>query len=166
MRKNFFTLRVTEPWPRLPRGAVESPSLGDIQNQPGWGPVQPALGDPALARGLDWVIPRGPFQPRSFCDSVNHSRYLSYKSRNLQSGAEIFLNSSCYLRWCFSAPVDNSMLQNYHLKNHNAVAQPPRWFCFTWMEGSRPLQTTPEIMETEKEVQDIRFSAFPVSSSA
>jgi len=26
MRKNF-TLRVTEPWPRLPREAVESPSL-------------------------------------------------------------------------------------------------------------------------------------------
>ena len=26
-RKNFFPLRVTEPWPRLPRGAVESPSL-------------------------------------------------------------------------------------------------------------------------------------------
>jgi len=27
MRKNFFPLRVTEPWPRLPRDAVESPSL-------------------------------------------------------------------------------------------------------------------------------------------
>jgi len=27
MRKNFFTLRVTEPWNRLPRGAVESASL-------------------------------------------------------------------------------------------------------------------------------------------
>jgi len=26
-RKNFFHLRVTEPWNRLPRGAVESPSL-------------------------------------------------------------------------------------------------------------------------------------------
>jgi len=26
MRKNFFTLRVTEPWNRLPREAVESPS--------------------------------------------------------------------------------------------------------------------------------------------
>jgi len=26
-RKNFFPLRVTEPWPRLPRGAMESPSL-------------------------------------------------------------------------------------------------------------------------------------------
>jgi len=27
MRKNFFTLRMTEPWNRLPREAVESPSL-------------------------------------------------------------------------------------------------------------------------------------------
>jgi len=27
MRKNFFPLRVTEPWPRLPREVVESPSL-------------------------------------------------------------------------------------------------------------------------------------------
>jgi len=27
MRKNFFTLRVTELWNRFPRGAVESPSL-------------------------------------------------------------------------------------------------------------------------------------------
>jgi len=26
-RKNFFPLRVMEPWPRLPREAVESPSL-------------------------------------------------------------------------------------------------------------------------------------------
>ena len=27
MRKNFFTLRVTEPWNRLPGEVVESPSL-------------------------------------------------------------------------------------------------------------------------------------------
>ena len=27
MRKNFFTVGVTEPWNRLPREAVESPSL-------------------------------------------------------------------------------------------------------------------------------------------
>jgi len=27
MRKNFFTLRVTEHWSRLPRVLVESPSL-------------------------------------------------------------------------------------------------------------------------------------------
>jgi len=30
-RKNFFPLRLTEPWPRLPRGAVESPSLEIFQ---------------------------------------------------------------------------------------------------------------------------------------
>jgi len=27
MKKNFFPLRVTEHWKRLPRGAVDSPSL-------------------------------------------------------------------------------------------------------------------------------------------
>ncbi|KGL73989.1 hypothetical protein N309_00840, partial [Tinamus guttatus] len=27
VRKNFFTVRVTEPWNRLPGEAVESPSL-------------------------------------------------------------------------------------------------------------------------------------------
>jgi len=27
MRKNFFTLRVMEPWNRLPRRVVDSPSL-------------------------------------------------------------------------------------------------------------------------------------------
>jgi len=38
LRKNFFTLRVTEPWNRLTRGLVVSFS-GDIQNPPGQGPV-------------------------------------------------------------------------------------------------------------------------------
>ena len=42
---------------------------GDIQNLSGRDPVQPALGDPALAEGLD-SISRGPFQPLPFCDSV------------------------------------------------------------------------------------------------
>jgi len=32
------------------------------------GPVQPAVGDPASAGGLDWVTHRGPFQPLLFCD--------------------------------------------------------------------------------------------------
>jgi len=32
MRKNSFTLRVTEYWNRLPRGVVESPSLAIFKN--------------------------------------------------------------------------------------------------------------------------------------
>ena len=44
---------------------------GDIQNLPGWVPVQPAVGDPALAGGLDYMISSGPFQSLPFCDSVN-----------------------------------------------------------------------------------------------
>ena len=43
---------------------------GDIQDSPGCGAVQPALGDPALAGGLDWGTHRGPFQPLTFCDSM------------------------------------------------------------------------------------------------
>jgi len=43
---------------------------GDIQNSPGQGPVQPALGDPASSGGLDQIIHRDPFQPWTFCDSV------------------------------------------------------------------------------------------------
>jgi len=42
---------------------------GDIQDPPGHGPVQPAVGDPALAEGLDWMTHRGPFQPLTFFDS-------------------------------------------------------------------------------------------------
>jgi len=52
MRKNFFPLRVTEPWNRLPREVVESPSLEIFKTHLDKGPVQSAVGDPASAGGL------------------------------------------------------------------------------------------------------------------
>jgi len=36
---------------------------GDIQDPPGQVPVQPAVGDPALAGGFDYMTHRVPFQP-------------------------------------------------------------------------------------------------------
>jgi len=79
MRKNFFPLRVTEPWNRLPREVVESPSLKIFKTPPGQGPVQPAVGDPALAGRLDQIIPRGPFQHLTFCDSVKSAALQKQK---------------------------------------------------------------------------------------
>jgi len=52
MRKNFFPLRVTEPWPRLPRGAVESPSLEIFRTRLD-----------AVLCSLLWGTHRGPCQP-------------------------------------------------------------------------------------------------------
>jgi len=49
------------------RGGCGVSFSGDIQDPPGCGPVQPALGDPASAGGLDWVTHRGPFQTLPFC---------------------------------------------------------------------------------------------------
>ena len=43
---------------------------GDIQDPPGRGPVQPAVGDPASAGGLNQMTHRGPFHPLPFGDSV------------------------------------------------------------------------------------------------
>jgi len=50
MRKNFFPLRVTEPWPRLPREVVESPSVEIFQTLLDKS-CAAALGDPASAGG-------------------------------------------------------------------------------------------------------------------
>lgn len=43
----FFIVIVTEHWHRLPRGAMESLPLGDIQRPPGHSAGQLALGIPA-----------------------------------------------------------------------------------------------------------------------
>jgi len=69
MRKNFFPLRVPEPWPRLPREAVESPSLEIFK--PHLAAVLCSLfWVTLLGQGVGLGDPRGPFQPRPLCDSV------------------------------------------------------------------------------------------------
>jgi len=76
MRKNFFPLRVTEHWHRLPREVVESPSLEIFKTH-----LDKVLCSPLQATllrqgGLDWMTHRGPFRPRPFCGSVIHDYFL------------------------------------------------------------------------------------------
>jgi len=69
MRKNFFPLRVTEHWNRLPREFVDSPSLEifktllDVV-------LCSLLWVTLLGQGFGLDDPQSPFQPLPFCDSV------------------------------------------------------------------------------------------------
>lgn len=64
MRRNFFSLSVTEHRNRLPREAVEPPCL-EIFKTPRYVILQLAVGEPALAERLDYTISRDPFQHNS-----------------------------------------------------------------------------------------------------
>ena len=69
MRKNFFPLRVTEPWPRLPRGAVESPSLEILR--PRLAKVLCSLlWVTLLGQGVGLGDPQRSFPTPNICDSV------------------------------------------------------------------------------------------------
>ena len=81
MRKNHFFLRVMEHWNRLPREVVESPSLEIFKTCLDKALCSLAVGDPASAGGLDYMIPRGPFQPLPFCDSVIRHAFPTEKRK-------------------------------------------------------------------------------------
>ena len=69
---------------RAAQGGCGFSFSGDIQDPPGQGPVQPTVGNPASAGGLDSMTHRGPFQPLPFCDSVIfHNNWLFHSSRNM-----------------------------------------------------------------------------------
>ena len=69
MRKIFFPLRVTEPWNRLPREVVESPSLEIFKTR--LDRVLCSLLWVALLWQEGWTgWPTESFQPLPFCDSV------------------------------------------------------------------------------------------------
>ena len=70
-RKNFFPLRVTEPWPRLPSEAVGSPSLEIFQPRLD-AVLCSLLWVTLLGQGVGLGDPRGPSQPQTFCGSVTH----------------------------------------------------------------------------------------------
>ena len=62
---------------------------GDIQDLPGQGPVQPAVGDPASAGELEWVTHRGPFQPLPLCDSmISSNEQLDINQKTMSFATE------------------------------------------------------------------------------
>ena len=80
MRKNFFPLRVTEHWNRLPREVVESPSLEIFTTHLDKVLVQPALGDPAQQGGWTrWPteVPSNPYHSVWFCNPLENTWFLS-----------------------------------------------------------------------------------------
>jgi len=52
IRKDFFTVRVTKHWHRLPRDCYGVSNLRDIKNPTGHGHEQPAVVDPSLRSGV------------------------------------------------------------------------------------------------------------------
>ena len=72
IRKKFFTQRVVTHWNRLPKEAVDAPSLEAFKAR-----LDVALGSLVwwlatlhIAGGLELDDHCGPFQPRPFCDSM------------------------------------------------------------------------------------------------
>jgi len=54
IRKKCFTMSVVKHWNRLPREAVDAPSMGSVQGQVGWSSEQLGLmeGVPVHGRGV------------------------------------------------------------------------------------------------------------------
>ena len=69
MRRNFLTVEMTEHWNRLPKEAVDSPSLEIFKTYLDTY-LCSLLQGVCFTGGLD-LISRGPFQPLQFCDSVS-----------------------------------------------------------------------------------------------
>lgn len=55
IRKDFFSLKVTEHWKRLSWEAVDSSFPGDVQDLSGHSPVRPALSQLAVIGRVNWT---------------------------------------------------------------------------------------------------------------
>jgi len=71
IRKEFFTMRVVRPWPRLPREAVAAPSVevSKARLDGAWSTLVWWKGSLPMAGGLQREDVSVPFQPKSFYDS-------------------------------------------------------------------------------------------------
>ena len=98
---------------------------GDIQDPPGQGPVQAAVGDPASAGGLDWGTHRGPFQPLLFCDSV----MLITQFLKASNAIQYLLSLPYRCRLTFKTPgTDPSVSKTRHLGIAGALNTAQRHF--------------------------------------
>lgn len=69
-KKRLFYCAGAQTLEQVAQGCCGVSILGDVRNLTGNGPGQPALGDPALSRRLNWMVLSGPIQPQLFCDPV------------------------------------------------------------------------------------------------
>ena len=76
MWKNFFSVRVTKLWNRLPREVVESPSM-EILNTCLDSYLCSLLWGICFSKGSDSMISCGPFQFLQFCDIIFEEFNLS-----------------------------------------------------------------------------------------
>ena len=101
-------------WILAAQGGCGFSFSGDTQAPPGQGPLQPAVGDPAWAGGLDWMTHRGPCQPLPFCDSILHPCARFHPPARKEHGACTRAGSVCRSR------------HGARLKRHPDACFPPR----------------------------------------
>jgi len=99
---------VTEPWPRLPREAVESPSLEIFQTHLD-AVLCSLLWVTLLGQGgLDRVTHRGPFQPLPSCDSVTGLGSLFCTHAVIQGVVKLWMLCGSYREGSLLAPQGRS----------------------------------------------------------
>ena len=89
IRKKFFTVRVVKHWNRLPTEVADAPSLETFKVR-----LDGALSNlnqlkmsPLIAGVLDWLMFKGPFQPKPFYDILFIAQtfiYLSFSMKLLR----------------------------------------------------------------------------------
>ena len=120
IRRKIFTQRVVTHWNRLPKEAVDAPSLEAFKAR-----LDVALGSLVwwlatlhVAGGLKLNDHCGPFQPRPFCDSMRILTVFTFTVRILR-----------HLTASNIVTINTENRGNRKIKQ-KAVSQRHAWFCF------------------------------------